>query len=68
MGPSPPSWGLMVNTTSIRRSKKLLLFMYVTSLTCDFGDFDEKMVVSLTRLNLIDLENASIFSFDVAYL
>ena len=68
MGTSPPCWGLMANTNTIISSNPVSVFMYVTSLTCDFGDFDEKMVVSLTRLNPIDLENASIFSFDVAYL
>ena len=42
--------------------------MYVTSLTCDFSDFDEEMVVSLTRGNLIALENDSKLSFVVEYL
>ena len=42
--------------------------MYVTSLTFDFGDFDDYMVVSLTILTLSDLENASKFSFAVTYL
>ena len=48
MGPSPPSWILTAKTAAIRRSNPLSLFMYVTSLTCDFGAFDEEMVVSLT--------------------
>ena len=42
--------------------------MYVTSLTCDFGAFDEEMVVSLIIWNQSDLENASKISYDVAYL
>ena len=42
--------------------------MYVMILTCDFGDFDEEMVVSLTRWTLSALENASNFSFSVANL
>ena len=46
---SPPIWGIMAKTTSIRRSKLLSLLMYVTSLTCDFGAFDEVIVVPLTR-------------------
>ena len=37
-------------------------------LTCEFGGFDEDMVVSLTRLTLSAIENASKFSFSVEYL
>ena len=54
--------------TNIRRSKPFLLCMYVTILTCDFGVFDDDMVVSLTRLTLSDVENASKISFSMAYL
>ena len=68
MGPSTPSWGLMAKTTAIRRSKQLSLFMYVTILTYDFDVFDEDMEVSLTICTLSALENASKFSFAVAYL
>ena len=67
MGPSPTSWGIMENTTAIRRSNPLSLFMYVTCLTYYFGDFDEDMVVSLTILNMSDIENDSKFYFAVAY-
>ena len=38
------------------------------SLTCYFGAFDDDMVVFLTRWTLSALENASIISFDAAYL
>ena len=41
--------------------------MFVTSLTCDFGAFDDEIVVSLTTLTLSALENASKFSFAVTY-
>ena len=68
MGPSTISWGLMTNTTAITRSTSLSLFMYVMSLKCYFGAFDEEMVVSLTRLTLTALENTPKFSFAVAYL
>ena len=66
--PSTPSWVLMAEKTTIRRSKKLSLFMYVTSLTWNFGAFDEDMVVYLIGLSLSALENSSKFSCDVAYL
>ena len=49
----------MAKTTAIRRSKAFSSFMYIASLTCDFGDFDEKMVVSLTRCTMSALENGS---------
>ena len=68
MGPSTPSWGITKNKTEIIMSNPLSLFMYVTSLTCDFGASDEEMVVYLTRLTLSALENASNFYFAVAYL
>ena len=42
--------------------------MYVMSLTCDFGAFDEYMVVSLKIWTLSALENASKFYFAVEYL
>ena len=42
--------------------------MYVTSLKCDFGAFDEDMVVFLTRWNLRALDNVPRFSFDVTYM
>ena len=42
--------------------------MCVKGLTCDFGDFDDDMVVSLTRLTLSSVENASKLFFSVAYL
>ena len=45
LGPSPPSWWLMANKISIRRSNKILLFMYVMGMKCDVGDFDEEMVL-----------------------
>ena len=57
MGPSTPSSGIMENTTSIRRPNTSLLFMYVMSLTCDFGDFEEGIVSSLTILNMSALDN-----------
>ena len=63
-GTSPPSW---VNTTTIRRSNPLSLFVYVLSLTCDFGDFYEEMVVSLTRWTLSDLDNTSFLFFCGAF-
>ena len=68
MGTITPSLRLMENTTEMRRLNTFSLFMYVTSLTCDFSDFDEEMVVSLTRGNLIALENDSKLSFVVEYL
>ena len=49
MGPSPPIWLIMANTTAIRRSDPFSLLMYVMSLTCDVGAFDEGVVSSLTR-------------------
>ena len=58
----------MAKTTAIIRSKPLSLLISVTSFTCDFGFFDEEIVVSLTRLTLSALENASKFYFSVAYL
>ena len=42
--------------------------MYVTILTYYFGAFDEDMVLYLTILTLIDLYNASYFSFAVKNL
>ena len=42
--------------------------MYVTSLTCGCVDFDDEMVVSLTRLTMSALDNSSKVSFAVAYL
>ena len=42
----------MAKTTEIIRSNPFSLFMYVISLTIDFGDFDEGMVSSLTELTL----------------
>ena len=53
---------------AIIRSNTLSQCMYVTSLMRDFGAFDEEMVVYLTRLTPSSLDNASVFSFDVAYL
>ena len=41
--------------------------MFVTSLTCDFGAFDDEILVSLTILTISALENASKFSFAVTY-
>ena len=38
------------------------------SLRCDFVDFADDMVVSLTRLTPSDLDNALKLSFAVAYL
>ena len=35
--------------------------MYVMSLACNFGDFDEDLVLSLTRWTLSDINNASYF-------
>ena len=58
----------MANTTAIRSSNPMSLFIYVTSLTYNFGAFDEEMVVSLTRRTLSALENASKFSFAMEYL
>ena len=55
MGPSPPSWGIMSNTTAIIISNPYSLFVYVISLTCNFGAFYEGMVLSFTRLTLSDL-------------
>ena len=49
MGPIPPSWGLMANTTAIRISDPLSLFVYLMSFTCAFGACDEVMVSYLTR-------------------
>ena len=68
MGPSTPSWGIMAKKKAIISSNPLSQYMYVTSLTCDFGTFDEEILVSLTRLTLSALDNASKFSFAVAYL
>ena len=68
MGPNTPIWGLTTKKTEIRRSNPLPLFMYVMSLTWDFGDFDEDIVVSLTKLTLSAVNNDSYFSFAVAYL
>ena len=42
--------------------------MYVTRLTCDFGDLDKGIVSSLTGLTRSDLENYSCFYFAVANL
>ena len=42
--------------------------MCVMSLTCDFGAFDDEMVLYLTRLTLSALDNSTNFSFDVTYL
>ena len=66
--PSTPSWGITEKTIEMRRSNKLSLFMYVMSLTCNFGDFDEYMVLSLTRWTLSAIDNASYLYFAVANL
>ena len=63
LGPIPPSWGLTENKTTIIRSNPLSLFMYVTSLTCDLGDFYKGMMLSLIRWYLSALENDLYFSF-----
>ena len=68
MGPIPPSWGLMANTTAIRISDPLSLFVYLMSFTFNFGAFDEEMVLSLKILTLSSIEYASWFSFDVENL
>ena len=68
MGPSHLSWGFMAKTAEIIRSNTLSSFMYVMSFICDFGAFCEAMLLSLTRLTLINLDNASWFSFSVANL
>ena len=49
MGLSTISWGLTEKTTVIRSSNPFSLFMHVMILTCNFGDFDDYIVVSLTR-------------------
>ena len=59
LGPSYNSWGIMANTIKIWKSNQLSLFMYVMSLICDFGAFDEVIVSSLTIWSLSALENAS---------
>ena len=48
LGPGYQSWVIMAKTKSIRRSKQSSIFMYVMSLTCDFGILDEGVVSSLT--------------------
>ena len=58
----------MAKTTEIKSSKPWSLFMYVITLTCDFGAFYEDMVVSLAGWNLSAPENASYFSFAVLNL
>ena len=58
----------MTKTTEIRRSKPMSLFMYVMSLTCDFGAFDEDIVVYLTIWTLSAIESSSLFSFSMEYL
>ena len=68
LGPSHPIWGIMDKTNTIRISNPLSYYMWVTILTCDFGAFDDDMVVSLTIWTLSDLENASNFTFAVIYL
>ena len=68
LGSSPPSWGLMSNTTAIRRSNPLSVFIHVISLTYNVGAFDEEMVIYLTIWTLSALENVSYFSFDVSNL
>ena len=47
--PSNPSWGIMLKITMIRSSNPLPNCMLVTGLTCGFGAFYDKTVVSLTR-------------------
>ena len=48
----------MANTTAIRRSYTLYLFMYAMVLTCSVSTFDEVMVSYLTRLTLGGIDNA----------
>ena len=49
LGRSPQGWGIMEKTTATRRPNKLPRFMYVMSLTCDFGAVEEWIVSSLER-------------------
>ena len=65
---SPHSWGLIANTTAIIRSNQFSLFMYIMSLTCYFGSFDEVMVSSLTMWTLSAPENDLWFYFTVENL
>ena len=49
MGPIPRIWVLMDKKTAKIRSNIFSWFIYVISLTCDFGAFDEDMVTYSTR-------------------
>ena len=62
------SWGFMNKITVIRSSNPFPYCMWVTSLTCDFGAFDDDMVVFLKIWTLSALENDSKLSFTVIYL